>query len=88
MSILKTSALYAPAFEKKLPRLLARHYDQPNFPTSHLLKDVNLFVDEAQQHGLNVAGITGVRAILEQTIQKGYRDADYSALFESIRPKD
>ncbi|SPP64590.1 NAD(P)-dependent oxidoreductase [Nitrospira lenta] len=88
MTILKSSALFAPAFEKKLPRLLARQYDKPNFPTSHLLKDVNLFADDARHHGLNIAGLTGVRALLEHAIQTGQRDADYSALFESINPRD
>ena len=88
MAILKTSALYAPAFEKKLPRLLARQYDNPNFPTSHLLKDVNLFADEGQRHGLNMTSVEGLRALLEQTIERGYRDKDYSALFESIDPGD
>ena len=88
MSVLKTSALYAPAFEKKLPRLLARRYDNPNFPTGHLLKDVNLFADEAQRHGLNIAGVERLRTILEQTIARGHRDEDYSALFESIDPID
>ena len=88
MAILKSSALFAPAFEKKLPRLLTRQYDKPNFPTSHLLKDVNLFTDEVRRHGLNVAGLAGMRALLEQAIQEGYRDQDYSALFESINPRD
>jgi 3-hydroxyisobutyrate dehydrogenase len=88
MAILKSSALFAPAFEKKLPRLLTRQYDKPNFPTSHLLKDVNLFAEEARLQGLNVAGLAGVRALLEQAIQEGHRDEDYSALFESIRPRD
>ena len=31
MSILKESALFAPVFEKKLPRLQQRQYDHPNF---------------------------------------------------------
>ncbi len=88
MAILKSSALFAPAFEKKLPRLLARQYDKPNFPTSHLLKDVNLFASEAGHQGLNVASLTGVRALLEQAIQEGHRDEDYSALFESINPRN
>jgi len=86
MSILKASALYAPAFEKKLPRLLTRRYDNPNFPTGHLLKDVNLFTEEAQRHGLNTAGAERLRTILEQTIARGHRDEDYSSLIESIDP--
>ena len=88
MSILKTSALYAPAFEKKLPRLLARQYDRPNFPTSHLLKDVVLFAGEAQRYGLNITGVEGLRSLLEETIRRGYRDGDYSAVLETIAPKD
>lgn len=88
MSILKTSALNAPAFEKKLPRLLARQYDKPNFPTSHLLKDVTLFAAEAQRNGLNLVEVEGLQSILEQTIARGFRDKDYSALFESIDPRD
>lgn len=86
MSILKTSALYAPAFEKKLPRLLARQYDHPNFPTSHLLKDVTLFANEAERQGLNITSLAGIQTVLEQAIRQGYRDDDYSALFESISP--
>lgn len=88
MSILKTSALFAPAFEKKLPRLLARQYDNPNFPTSHLLKDVTLFAGEAQRQGLNVTGAEGLCVILEQTMDRGHQNKDYSALFETIAPKD
>ncbi len=88
MSILKTSALYAPAFEKKLPRLLARQYDNPNFPTTHLLKDVNLFAEEARHRGLPVTSVESLREVLKETIARGYGEADYSALFETMNPKD
>ena len=88
MSILKTSVLYAPAFEKKLPRLLARDYAHPNFPTSHLLKDVNLFAGEAQRYGLTVTGIEGLRSLLDETMRRGHRDEDYSAIRETIDPND
>ncbi|MGA6827446.1 NAD(P)-dependent oxidoreductase [Nitrospira sp. NS4] len=88
MAILKTSALFAPAFEKKLPRLLTRQYDNPNFPTTHLLKDVNLFAGEARHRGLPVTSVESLRSILEDTIARGYGEADYSALFETMNPKD
>lgn len=87
MAILKSSALFAPTFEKKLPRLLARQYDQPNFPVSHLLKDVTLFAAEARRCGLTTSTVEGLRAILESAINRGYRDGDYSALIEAIDPK-
>src|SRR6476620_4170878 len=35
MAILRESALYAPTFDKKLPRLLKRDYHHPNFSTRH-----------------------------------------------------
>lgn len=88
MAILKTSALFAPAFEKKLPRLLARTYDHPNFPTTHLLKDVNLFAEEARRRGLPVTSVENLRQVLEDTIARGYGEVDYSALFETMNPKD
>ncbi|MFO0705264.1 MAG: NAD(P)-dependent oxidoreductase, partial [Nitrospira sp.] len=83
MAILKSSALFAPTFEKKLPRLLARQYDQPNFPVGHLLKDVTLFAEEARRCGLTTSTVDGLRGILESAINHGYRDGDYSALIEA-----
>ncbi|RMG54773.1 MAG: NAD(P)-dependent oxidoreductase, partial [Gammaproteobacteria bacterium] len=39
MEILRGSALYAPTFDKKLPRMLEGDYERPNFPLKHLDKD-------------------------------------------------
>lgn len=86
MGILKQSALHAPAFEKKLPRLLKRDYHHPNFSTHHLLKDVNLFVKEALAHGLTTSAVEGIRPVLERTIAQGLGDFDYSALYDVISP--
>lgn len=86
MGILKKSALMAPMFEKKLPRLLERQYENPNFPTTHLLKDVNLVIQDAKLAGLETTGLEGVQALLEQALAKGLRDVDYSSIFETIAP--
>lgn len=86
MAILKQSALFAPAFEKKLPRLLQRDYANPNFSTRHLLKDVELFLKEAATAGLNTSSLDGVRPLLTKTIEQGMADVDYSALFETVNP--
>ena len=86
MQILRQSALYAPTFDKKLQRMLDGNYENPNFPTKHLLKDTNLFLTEAQSVQLNVSSLEGVRQILEMTQQLGLADADYSALFAAINP--
>lgn len=87
LSVLKESALFAPAFEKKLPRLQQRHYDQPNFSTIHLLKDVNLVLSEAKENGLGTSALDGIRVVLEGAIAQGYGAADYSALNEEINPQ-
>ena len=86
MAILRESALFAPAFEKKLPRLMTRDYQHPNFSTRHLLKDVELFLKEASGYELTTNGLEGIRPVLERTIAQGFGDSDYSAIFEVINP--
>jgi 3-hydroxyisobutyrate dehydrogenase len=87
MSILKHSALFAPTFEKKLPRLQSRDYAQPNFSTRHLLKDIDLFVAVAKDHGLRNTGLEGTRTVVADAIAHGYGDMDYAALYEELRPR-
>ncbi len=84
MQILRQSALYAPTFDKKLQRMRDRNYDNPNFPTKHLLKDTELFINEAQGEEMNISSIAGVKKILEIAITSGFADADYSSLFSAI----
>ena len=86
MAILRESALFAPVFEKKLPRLLTRDYQHPNFSTRHLLKDVELFLKEASGYALTASSLEGIRPVLEQTIVQGHGDSDYSAIFEVVNP--
>jgi len=86
MAILRESALFAPAFEKKLPRLLTRDYQHPNFSTRHLLKDAELFLREASGYALTTSSLEGIRPLLERTIEQGLGDSDYSAIFEVINP--
>lgn len=88
MTILRESALFAPAFEKKLPRLLTRDYQHPNFSTRHLLKDVDLFLKEASGYALATSSLDGIRPVLEQTIAQGLGEADYAALYETVNPKN
>lgn len=87
MAVLKSSALFAPAFEKKLPRLLQRDYANPNFSTRHLLKDVDLFAREASALGLNADALSGLRRLLAQTVERGLADADYAAVYEGVNPR-
>ena len=88
MDILRKSALYAPMFDKKLPRLATRQYEQPNFSARHLLKDVDLFLAAAEQARLSTDGLQGVRSLLTDTISHGLGEVDYSALYERVDPEE
>lgn len=87
MDILRDSALYAPTFDKKLSRMCDRNYDNPNFPTKHLLKDINLFLTSAESLGINIQSLEGIKGIVSQAVNQGYGDSDYSAMIEGIKNK-
>ncbi|MGD8985498.1 MAG: NAD(P)-dependent oxidoreductase, partial [Desulfobacteraceae bacterium] len=86
MKILRESALYAPTFDKKLQRMLERNYSNPNFPTRHLAKDIDLFLSEAKGVNLQPAALEGVGRLVKMTLDDGLSDMDYSALFNTINP--
>lgn len=85
MQILRNSALYAPTFDKKLTRMVDGNYDNPNFPTKHLLKDTDFFIEEAKLADLNVRSIEGVREIVEMAMKMSFEYADYSSIFAAIQ---
>jgi len=87
MQILRDSALYAPTFDKKLSRMSDRNFANPNFPTKHLLKDTNLFLEQAQSIGLAIDNLTGIQAIIQQAIALGLENEDYSAIYQAINPE-
>lgn len=87
MTILRESALYAPTFDKKLQRMGDRQFENPNFPTKHLLKDTNLFLKAAQNVGLNTIGLEGTQKIIEQAIAANLANTDYSAIYNIIVPE-
>jgi 3-hydroxyisobutyrate dehydrogenase len=82
MALLRSSALYAPTFDKKLQRELSGDYANPNFPTAHLRKDLDLFISAAQQAGLNSEGLSGLAALLQRSSAAGLDALDYCALHQ------
>jgi 3-hydroxyisobutyrate dehydrogenase len=84
MSILRDSALYAPTFDKKLDRMLARDFSEPNFPTKHLAKDIRLFLSVAQQLNLETCALKGISQLLDKTLSQGLANTDYSAMMAGI----
>jgi len=84
MEILRNSALYAPTFDKKLQRMCDRNFSNPNFPTKHLLKDINLFLASAQTINLNTTTLEGIKEITALAVENGEADSDYSAIIQAI----
>ncbi len=88
MGVLRKSALYAPMYDKKLPRMATRNYGQPNFSTRHLLKDVELTLAAAETSHLSPGGLPGVQSLLIDTIAMGLGEVDYSAIYERVDPAE
>lgn len=85
MDVLRESALYSKQFDKKLTNMLESDYSDPNFPTQHLLKDVDLAIDAADTASLETSAVRGVRQVILNAIDKGFEQTDYSSLFEGIK---
>ncbi len=84
MEIVRDSALYAPTFDKKLDRMLLRNFANPNFPTKHLAKDTRLFLSVAKRLGLETCALEGIAQLLDNTLEQGLADTDYSAIYYGV----
>lgn len=87
MDILRSSTLYAPAFDKKLNNFVNRDYEKTNFSLKLLLKDVNLIIDELEKSRVDCLTLKGIKFLLERGIHFDHGEKDYSAMFEIIYPK-
>lgn len=84
MDIVRGSAIYAPTYDKKLVKMLKQDFKQANFPVQHLLKDVELMKNEAESSNIESALLEALVQIIRNTLNKGYKDQDYSAIFMGI----
>ena len=82
MEVLRPSAVYAPTYDKKLERMLDQSYDNPNFSTALLRKDLGLFLQASQQAGLDASGLQGILELLQQAQGDAIDGLDYCALHE------
>ncbi len=54
------------------------------FKTAHMLKDVHLCLEEAEQAGVPFPAAAHARDVLTATVGRGHGDDDYAALIEAI----
>ena len=86
MDILRSSVLYALTFDKKLPNFLNRDFTQTNFPLKHLLKDVNIIIDQYAQKGIDTGILVKVKEVLDKSLQQKFTELDYTAFYNTIHP--
>lgn len=84
MSLLRSSALHAPTFDKKLDKYLSHDYSQANFPLKHLRKDIALFRSVAGSAGIDTAPAQALENACARGMAAGFAEADYSALYEAL----
>lgn len=84
MDLLRTSALYAPMYDKKLNNWVSHDYGNPNFPLKHLLKDVHLILNEAEEKNLCTDVLQSMEHVLFEAKNKGFAEKDYSSIYEYI----
>jgi 3-hydroxyisobutyrate dehydrogenase len=84
MRLLRGSALYAPTFDKKLDKYMSGEYGEANFPLKHLLKDLRLFQEVAGQVGLDTTLTETIEAACVRSLDQGFGDQDYSAVYEAL----
>lgn len=84
MNLLRSSALYAPTFDKKLGKMLTHDYANPNFPLKHLIKDVALFRRVAEENGIDASVPAAQLDLFQQGEEAGLGDQDYSSLYEVV----
>ncbi|CAF0700856.1 NAD(P)-dependent oxidoreductase [Candidatus Methylacidithermus pantelleriae] len=88
MELLRQSSLYAPTFDKKLPRMLHHHYEEPNFSYRHLVKDFRLFHEELKRHPLQSEWVSCLEPFFRRWENSSLANLDYSVLYKLIGSKE
>ncbi len=86
LGILRKSALYAPTFDGKLPKIASRDFGDPNFPAELMEKDCGLIVAECERLGLDTTVARAVADLVARTVAEGHGREDYSAMAAVIDP--
>lgn len=86
MDLLRVSPLYTPLFDQKLPRLLGRDYARSALPARNLERDLKLFLEQAEELGLNAHHVQGVKELIALVVARGMQDMDYTAVYDVINP--
>jgi 3-hydroxyisobutyrate dehydrogenase-like beta-hydroxyacid dehydrogenase len=70
----------------KAAPLRARDY-RPLFKLDHMLKDVRLCLEEADEAGVRLELVRVAEAVLSEASRQGYGDADFAAMLEALEAR-
>ncbi len=84
LEVLTTGAPGSPLVKIMSGRMTARDYT-PNFQTQLIAKDLKYAIEEASQHGLNLATAGTALEIMNRSIQAGRGGQDFSSVVEEFR---
>ena len=86
MDFLRSSPLYTPMFDQKLPRLLSRDYSHSSLPGKHLERELKLFLEEAEELGFNAHQVESIKELISLCVARGMHDMDFTAVYDVINP--
>jgi 3-hydroxyisobutyrate dehydrogenase len=86
MDFLRASAMYTPLFDQKLPRMLSRDYSNASLPAKHLERELKLFLEEAEDLGINAHHVQSIRDLLSLCVARGMQDLDFTAVYDVLSP--
>jgi 3-hydroxyisobutyrate dehydrogenase-like beta-hydroxyacid dehydrogenase len=84
LEVMGGSAVGAPVVKYKSPPLLGDDYS-PTFTTALMEKDIDLALDAAELAGIDLPLAKEMKRHLRATIEDGYGDDDFLALFQHLR---
>ncbi|CUU03309.1 glyoxylate/succinic semialdehyde reductase [Candidatus Thermokryptus mobilis] len=83
LEVLENSALNSTMYQNKGKAIIEGNFT-PNFYVKHILKDINLSLEIAQDMKIPMPVISAVRELYISALAKGYENEDYSAIYKVI----
>lgn len=84
LEILRSSAFYFKYVDVKVDRMLNHEYNDPNFTSNGLLKDLNAIDKQLNTLGINNAITQALIEMFNENVKQGLGEKDFSSVFETF----
>lgn len=82
--LIRGGASASPVATMKLPRLLKRDFEDPDFALDMMVKDMTYIMKLAGELGMDLEVATGTQKLLERAQANGHGQKDFSAIAEGV----